>query len=115
MGAVFAWVGVILGIVAKILMAKHRMVAVWILLAATILSAAWAFIIRDWQSVALHIASVILMIRTIYYWTKESKERDSQCTRIFVRFHTLFARLSMILRNSSKRVVDTLKKCMPRL
>lgn len=67
-----AWIAVGISLVAKALMAKHRMVAVWLLLAATILSAVWAFVICDWQSAALHTASVILMIVTIYFWNKEN-------------------------------------------
>lgn len=65
-----AWTGVIIGLFAKYAMANHRFTAIKLLFVATMIAALWAIYLRDLQSMALHLVSCGLMIRTHRAWRK---------------------------------------------
>lgn len=62
------WFGIGLSLLAKILMAKQRFVAVRILMVGTLISFGWACYLMDKQSIALHLVSFVLQIRTYRAW-----------------------------------------------
>ena len=65
-----AWLGIGLGLFAKVIMATKPNVAVIVLIVATLLSALWAWKLRDRQSLVLHSVSVVLQVNTLLYWSQ---------------------------------------------
>jgi hypothetical protein len=66
------WTGVILGFIARWLMAYHRRQAVIVILISTLLLLVWACTIRDWQSMVLRVLAIGFQVRTLRAWAREN-------------------------------------------
>ena len=64
------WVGVFLSLLGWFLMAKHRHMAMVVLLAANLVWVIWAVPLHVWSLVTLQVCFMVLNIRTILEWSK---------------------------------------------
>lgn len=67
------WVASGLTILGTWLMAKHRLTAMYVYMASSIVFAVWALSIRSWAVLILQFVLIGLNVRTILVWRKGAK------------------------------------------